>query len=138
MNFERRLKPSVQVDLTPLIDVVFQLVIFFMITSVFNVAPGIKLELPGSTTAETVSMKELRVVAVSADELYLGQRRTNLAGLPGLIKAESAGKDASKLSGVLEADRSCEYQLIVSVLDVFRQNGMTDVSLVTRGKAETP
>ena len=46
MILRQRLKPRVTLDLTPLIDVVFQLVVFFMISSVFNTAPGIELELP--------------------------------------------------------------------------------------------
>jgi biopolymer transport protein ExbD len=138
MTFERRLKPSVQIDLTPLIDVIFQLVIFFMITSTFSTAPGIKLDLPGSTTAQTVSVKELHVVAVSADEIYVNRERTNLQGLNALIEKNAAGKEKEKLVGVLEADKKCEYQLIVSALDAFRRNGMENVSLVTQGDKERP
>jgi biopolymer transport protein ExbD len=44
MRMERRLKPQISLDLTPLIDVVFQLVIFFMISTTFNTAPGIEIE----------------------------------------------------------------------------------------------
>jgi len=43
MTIERRLKPQINIDLTPLIDIIFQLVIFFMISSTFKTAPGIEL-----------------------------------------------------------------------------------------------
>ena len=78
MIIERRLKPRHTVDLTPLIDVVFQLVIFFMISSTFKVTPGIRLELPQSATAESVPLTEIHILAVSEREIYLNKQQTSL------------------------------------------------------------
>ena len=58
-RIRRRLKPSVNADMVPMIDVVFQLVIFFMISSTFIQVPGIALTLPESETAERVTGSEL-------------------------------------------------------------------------------
>jgi biopolymer transport protein ExbD len=79
----QRLKPRVRLDLTPLIDVVFQLVIFFMISSVFNTAPGIELDLPDSTTSEAVEVTEIRITVAGSEEIYLNRE---LVALPNLGK----------------------------------------------------
>ncbi|MBL8966391.1 MAG: biopolymer transporter ExbD [Spirochaetaceae bacterium] len=132
MRLERRLKPTINIDLTPLIDVVYQLVIFFMITSVFKTAPGIPLELPGAATSAAVAVSELRIVAVSEEEIYVGRDRTTAAGLDVLVaKAVQAAGDKG-LKAVLEGDKNMPYQLMVTILDALRANGVDGVGLQTR------
>ena len=60
MRFRRRLTPEARVDLIPMIDVVFQLVVFFMVSSTFMLTPGIKLALP-----------QRQVIAYVGDGAYL-------------------------------------------------------------------
>ncbi len=136
MRLERRLKPNVLLNMTPLVDVVLMLVIFFMITSVFKTAPGIDIDLPKSATATNVALSELHVIAVSEDEIYLGKVRTNLVGLDTLIQAEIADKDLSALKTLVEGDKGASYQLMVSILDVMRKNKIQGVSLLTRGEVK--
>jgi len=131
VRFDRRLKSSAQIDMTPLIDVVFQLVIFFMITSVFKVAPGINVDLPTSTSAQTVKTNEMRILAVSEDEIYVNNTRSNLKGLPVIIQKITEGKNPEEMRAILEADKEITYQLVVSILDVCRKTGISNVSLVT-------
>jgi len=131
MRLERRLKPTINIDMTPLIDVVYQLVIFFMITSVFKMAPGIALELPGAATASSVAVTELRIVAVSEDEIYVGKERTSLAGLETLVRRAVEGTDPKDRRAVLEGDKAMPYQLMVSILDALRENGVDGVGLQT-------
>ncbi len=129
---ERRLKPKVALDLTPLIDIILQLVIFFMITTTFRTAPGINLQLPGSKTAQSVATPELRVIVVSANEIYLDKTKTTLAELEGLLRKRVSGSDAKQIRAVLEGQSGAEYQLIISVLDALRLNGIENVGLITR------
>jgi len=132
MTIERRLKPQINVDLTPLIDVVFQLVIFFMISSTFKTAPGIELRLPDSGTATTITITELSVIAVSDDEVYVNKTRTTAAGAESVIKMELEGKTADDVQAVLEAGEAAPYQLVVTLLDSLRKNGIDSVGLATR------
>lgn len=138
MILERRLKPRINVDLTPLIDVVFQLVIFFMISSTFKTTPGIELSLPDSGSAETVAVAELTVSAISEDEVYVNKTRTTLSGTADVIQAELAGRSLDDVRATLEAGADAPYQLVVSLLDAFRANGIGEVGLATRRKAEAP
>ncbi|MDX9783526.1 MAG: biopolymer transporter ExbD [Spirochaetia bacterium] len=128
----RRLAKKTGIDMTPLIDVILQLIIFFMITTTFRAAPGISLDLPGSRTAQSVSSTALSVVVMSENEIYVDKSRTSLEGLPATLKQRVAGSDTGSLRAVLEGRASASYQLIISVLDAFRMNGIENVGLITR------
>jgi biopolymer transport protein ExbD len=132
MARDHRIPPKINFDLTPLIDIVLQLVIFFMITTTFRTAPGISLQLPGSKTAQSIATPELRVIVVSANEIYLDKTKTNLAGLESLLRKRVSGSSASQIRAVLEGQSGAEYQLIISVLDALRMNGIENVGLITR------
>ncbi|OHD19664.1 MAG: biopolymer transporter ExbD [Spirochaetes bacterium GWB1_59_5] len=132
MIIERRLKPNVLVDLTPMIDIVFQLVLFFMISSTFKTTPGIELNLPGSGTATAITITELAIVAVSEDEVYVNKIRTTAAGAETVVRAELEGRTATDVQAVLEAGAEAPYQLVVTLLDALRTNGIDSVGLSTR------
>lgn len=136
MTIERRLKPQINIDLTPLIDIIFQLVIFFMISSTFKTAPGIELQLPDSGTATAITITELSVVAVSEDEVYVNKTRTTAQGAESVIKLELEGKQVDEVQAVLEAGAEAPYQLVVTLLDSLRRNGVDSVGLSTRTAAE--
>ena len=59
----RRKGVQASVDMTPMLDVVFQLIIFFLVSTTFAILPGIKLNLPQSTTAESTSMQGITISA---------------------------------------------------------------------------
>lgn len=138
MRLDRRLKPTVNVDLTPLIDVIFQLVIFFMITSIFRVAPGIALELPTSATTESVTVGEVRIVAMSEAEIRVNKTITSIEGLEKAVREEMSGRDPDKTPIVLEGDKEISYGLMVGILDALRKNGLDNVSLLTRTERRSP
>jgi biopolymer transport protein ExbD len=131
MRMQRRLQAMTSINMTPLIDVILQLIIFFMITTTFKTVPGIALQLPNSSSSQSVQSSVLKVVAISEDEIYVDRERTNLAGLDKVIKKNSEGGDPSTLKAVLEGDKTVSYQLMVSVLDALRKNGFEGVGLRT-------
>jgi len=136
MIIERRLKPNVLVDLTPMIDIVFQLVLFFMISSTFKTTPGIELNLPDSGTATAITVTELSIVAVSGDEIYVNKIKTTATGAESVIASELQGRSLEDVQAVLEAGAEAPYQLVVTLLDALRKNGIDSVGLSTRPKAD--
>ena len=132
MRLERRLKPSSNIDMTPLIDIVYQLVIFFMITSVFKVAPGINLNLPGSTTSVSVTQGQVKVLMLSNGEIWVNEEQATLKELEPRVRAAIAGKAPKEINAVIEADRDVAYQKMITALDAFRANGIEGVALTTR------
>lgn len=134
MIFERRLKPHINVDLTPLIDVVFQLVIFFMISSVFNTAPGITLDLPESATSENVEITELRLTVQSEDNIFVNKESCTLLTLEETLIAVIERDNMEAPVVVLDGNKDIPYQLMIEILDILRRRGFDGVNLVTSEK----
>ncbi|MFW6180574.1 MAG: ExbD/TolR family protein [Spirochaetota bacterium] len=132
MRFRRQLSTRTNVELIPLIDVVFQLVVFFMVSTTFILTPGISLVLPTSETSEPVVMTRLVVTVVSRDELYVNQERYDLDSLGQELGTMTAREREGIRTVVVEGDRGVSYQLMVEVLDVLRRNGFRGVNLRTR------
>jgi biopolymer transport protein ExbD len=132
MKFKRRLKPTAEVNLVPMIDVVFQLVIFFMLSSTFIINPGISVVLPGSATAEPVAMTKIVITIASRQDIYLNNQHYNLEGLSDAL-ARLTGDDKDRINTVIiEGDKSVSYELMIQVLDIVRANGFKGVNLRTR------
>ncbi len=130
MKFKRRLKPTATVELVPMIDVVFQLVVFFMVSSTFILTPGISLTLPESSTAEPVVMGKLIVTIVSEDEIYLNKERYSLEGLDEALEDLKERQERGEIrTVVVEGDRSVSYSLMVRTLDSLRRGGFEGVNL---------
>lgn len=134
MRFQRRLKPQATVDLVPMIDVVFQLVVFFMVSTTFIVTPGIGLTFPESSTAKPVVMTKMVVSVKSENEIYLNKERVDLNMLSEKLKAFSTETDDPevKKTVVLEGDKEIPYSLMIKVLDVLRERGFMEVNLKMR------
>ncbi len=135
MHFRRRLTPQTKVDLIPMIDVVFQLVVFFMVTSTFIQTPGIALTLPGSSTAESVVMNRLVITLAGEEEIYLNKERYTLETLGAALGQFEKGEREQLRSIVIEGDEGVSYALMVKVMDVLRRRGFEGVSLRTRDLA---
>ncbi len=136
MQFRRRLKPEAQVDLIPMIDVIFQLVVFFMVSSTFITTPGIALDLPSSTSSEAVTMNRLVVTVVGPEEVYLNREQYALEDLDEALASHAEEIPADEERGgvrsvVIEADRNVTYELMVTVLDMLRNSGFRAVNLST-------
>ena len=132
MRFRRGLATRTNVELIPLIDVIFQLVVFFMVSTTFILTPGISLILPKSETSEPVVMSKLVVTVVSRSELYLNQERYDLEGLDQRLSAVTDQERSEIKTVVLEGDEEVSYHLLVQVLDVLRKNGFTGINLRTK------
>ena len=134
MRFRRRLAPNANVDLIPMIDVVFQLVVFFMVSSTFVMTPGIALDLPESTSSEPVVINRVVVTIASESRIYLNRDEVSYDELDAQLAAleeQSERLDAEARSAIIEANADVPYETIVSVLDVMRRNGYRGIALRT-------
>ncbi|MBI9104665.1 MAG: biopolymer transporter ExbD [Spirochaetales bacterium] len=132
MRFERRLKVISGADLIPMIDVVFQLVIFFMLSSTFIQTPGIALQMPESTSAEPVVMTRLVVTILPDETVYLNDMAYRLGEFDGALKALPKDVKEELSSVVIEGDMKVSYDLMIRVLDILRHNGFSGVNLRLR------
>jgi biopolymer transport protein ExbD len=131
MNFRPQKKGrGLIINITSLIDVMFILLIFFMVTSTFKNQPAINLVLPRSATAsETVDTPAILYLTADGDVYYndtlVDQER--LAGMLAQIHA-SSGEDRM----VLRADENAAHGEVVQLIDTIKQSGFTRVSLSAR------
>ena len=132
MHFRKRLSPTVKADMIPMIDVVFQLVIFFMVSSTFLQTPGISIVLPESATSESVTMTRLVVTVVSEDEVYLNKDAYTIGGLRQALGSMTEEEKEAVTAVVIEGDEDVSYQLLVEVLDLLRLNRFKGVNLRMR------
>ncbi|MGR9072027.1 MAG: ExbD/TolR family protein [Gammaproteobacteria bacterium] len=133
MNFRYRKRSHVEITLTPMIDVVFLLLIFFMVTTTFNRETELKIKLPEANGAEAVEQKRL-VLAIDADgNYYVNNRQLVNQKLSTLRKAllEAAGKSRD-LPFVISADAKTPHQAVISALDVAGSAGFVKITFAAK------
>jgi len=134
MQFRRQQRDEVSVNLTPLIDVVFLLLIFFMVSTTFTRETRLDITLPeasGSPAAETDDSVEV-VVGATGRYSVNGQFLTdnNVETLRSvLLRQAEKGTD---LPFTITADAEASHQAVVRVMDVAGRIGFTNIHITTR------
>lgn len=122
MNFKRAKTIKTGLDITPLIDVVFILLLFFMLTSNFIVENGLELNLPKSTTADEQTQNTQNNLVIFIDQsqhIFVGENQYNFSELNRLLlKKETAG-DLALVT--LKADEKVPVGFMIQVMDVVRK-----------------
>jgi len=128
MAFQRRLQPMVNVDLVPMIDVVFQLVVFFMLSSTLVTRTGLNLDLPDATSAQETVTTSVVLTVESREAITLGDDIYTLEELSAVLGERREEYEGRAIS--IEADTSLDYGTMVAVLDILRRNGFRGANLV--------
>lgn len=131
MKFKRRLEARAGVDLVPMIDVVFQLILFFLVATTFAVLPGIELDLPVSSTAESTRTNGITISVSREGQLYVNSDKVTLEALDEALMAVAVDGAREKVPVSLEADAAVPNGQIVQILDSLRRTGFTGVNLRT-------
>ena len=132
LRFRRRMEPVASVNLVPMIDVVFQLVVFLMVTTTFKIEPALALTLPSSTSSQPVALTPLVVSVAGEDQLFINDVPTTLQDLATALAAFDNAESEQVRSIIIDGDRTIPYALLVQVLDQVRQSGYSSVALRTR------
>ena len=121
-------RESLGLDLTPVIDVVFILLIFFIVTSVFKKEElALMLDLPTSNAKEMEIQKEQVFIELSQDKLAIKGIEVSFESLEGNLKAI---KDKEK-PVIVRIDKKVEYERVVKVLDLLQKYNLSNLALVT-------
>lgn len=136
MKLKRLPVNKAKADLIPMIDVVFQLILFFLVSTTFIQLPGIKLNLPLSSTSEAVKTAGITLTVQKNGAMWLDDTAVNAAQLSAKLVdiAESekkAGRSVSDFPVRFEADSLVTNGTIVRIFDILRQNGFLSVNLRT-------
>ena len=134
MNFRPRRQEEVDVNLTPLIDVVFLLLIFFMVTTTFDKNASIKIELPTATnTVQATQQDKIELLIDGQGRYYINGREVLNNKPETLFQAMTLVlNDMDKVPPlVISADASVGYQYVVTAMDIAGRLGLTNFSIAT-------
>lgn len=129
MDFEGRSRIHAHLDIAPLIDIVFLLLVFFMLTSTFMVPEVIELELPESSSATVTEVTPIIVALNASGQLALNGEILQLDALRAAI--ELLIKEDASVTITLKSDAHTEVQQLLSVMDEIRAAGGENVALAT-------
>ena len=130
MKFKRELKlERGTLDITPLIDVVFLLLIFFMLTSSSLMQPGIKVRLPRVHTGTPVEVQKLEITIDDSDRLYVGKRPVTIEELADVVKDWARHK--ANLPVLIRGDEDASLGCVVRVWDICKAAGITRLRIGT-------
>jgi len=138
MQFQRRQRQTVQVSMTPMIDVVFLLLIFFMVTTTFNREAELQIQLPEAKGQERTGEKSLEIVIDAEGRYRVNKNPVADQKLETLKKAMRAVAGRSKkLPLIISADGKTPHQFVIRALDAAGQLGFVHISFATQEPAET-
>jgi len=140
MNFRRYLQDDGDnlIDLAPLIDVVFILLIFFMVSTTFNRESKLEINLPeASVAAQDNVEKELVVLSIDAKGRYSVDGKVLINGQLATIKAalERVSKSYQTPSLLINADGDAPHSAVIKAMDAAQQIGLTKMGLATNAQA---
>jgi biopolymer transport protein ExbD len=124
---QNRRKSESEVNLTPMLDVVFIMLIFFIVTASFVKESGIEISRPGASTAVRKEKGNILIAISANDQIWMNRRQVDPRALRANI--ERAHAENPQGAVVIQADKEAKTGLLVQVMDAARQAGVKDISL---------
>ena len=132
MKFERRKRFVAPLDIAPLVDVIFLLLLFFMLTSRMVSEPAIMIDLPDSSTAEVQTPSEIVISISDQGEVFLGEDQVPLENLTETLNVRLRQEHNPVVH--LRADQEVEVGLLVRVVDCVKLGGCSAFSIETKSE----
>jgi len=132
MNFrQKNHRESSTLDMTPLVDVVFNLLIFFMLSTTFVTTPGIKINLPEASSKELkVQEKEVRIALTRKGRIYLNRKLVTLDDVSKTLKQKA--RINPKMLVIIQADEQVTHGKVVQIMDIAKTAGLNRLAIATR------
>lgn len=120
--------------MTAMIDIIFLLLLFFVLSSTFIVQPGIKINLPRTVSSEQPTRKDLVVIIARDRRIFLNNVQVTFESLWGRLIEELKAQRQGTL--VIRADRDVPHGFVVRVMDVAKQAGANRIAIATSPVAQ--
>lgn len=117
------------IDLTPMLDVVFIMLIFFIVTATFIKEAGVEVDRPEATTAEEKKNASILIAITSEDEIWIDKSRVDPRGVKAKIEALLAENPNGTV--VIQSDREASIKILADIADTARQVGVDNISVST-------
>ena len=116
-----------EISLTPMLDVVFIMLIFFIVTASFIKEAGIDVDRPDAPTAESQDDAAILIAISASDEIWIDRRQTEPNAVRGMIERLHA--ENPKGSIVIQADEESTNETLVVVMEAAKQAGVSNVAI---------
>ncbi|WP_022819957.1 ExbD/TolR family protein [Fusobacterium russii] len=137
-RIKRRSSGSLILEMTPLIDVVFLLLIFFMLATTFDESTAFKIELPKTTVKKSLkSIKEIQILIDKEKNIYLkynlnskiNQEKINEKNFVSILTEKL--KESENRSVIISADKSIDYGYVVELMGLIKESGAEAINIDT-------
>ncbi|MBL4639004.1 MAG: biopolymer transporter ExbD [Kordiimonadaceae bacterium] len=123
---------EIEINMTPMLDVVFIMLIFFIVTAVFVKEAGVTVIKPEAETAEPQKQVSVLIAVTADDEIYINQNKIKLEGLRTMVEKLLA--ENPKGSMAIQGDEESDAVLVMKVFDVIRKAGVEKIAIATEVK----
>ncbi|HBP10083.1 MULTISPECIES: ExbD/TolR family protein [unclassified Treponema] len=135
MKVSTRKKTKPVVDLSAMLDVIFQLILFFLVSTTFNLLPAINVNLPKSSTSSGAESSGITISIEENGTLWFNDENVSEKELSTLLsKFDTKEIERKNFPVLISADENVKNGKIVALFDIIRMSGFASVSLRTSGK----
>ena len=120
------------IDLTPMLDVVFILLIFFIVTASFVKESGIDVNKPQAQSAVKKELANIFIAINEHDEIWMDKRKADVRSLRAIIERLNAENPQSSI--VIQADKRSTNEKLVHVMDAARQAGIYNIAIAANNQ----
>ena len=133
MNFRNKKHKPLEISLTPMIDVAFLLLIFFMVTTTFSRESAIKVMLPQAEGQQAERHEQVLLLTINkSGQYFIDDKPLSDKSLVTLAKALRASRNNKNIPLLINADAASPVQAAISVLDVASKEGFSNITFATQ------
>ena len=123
----KRIREESNLDLTPMLDIVFIMLIFFIVTTSFIKESGIEVNRPNAETAERDQKGNILLAISENNEIFIDRRKVDLRAIrPNIIRLKAENPEGSV---IIQADKASQTGLLVEAMDQIRLAGVQEISI---------
>ena len=135
MNFRNKKHKPLDISLTPMIDVVFLLLIFFMVTTTFSKETAIKVLLPQADGQQAEKQEQTLMLTIDkSGQYFIDDKPLQDGSLETLAKTLTTSRNNKNIPLIINADANAPVQSAISVLDVASRIGFKNITFATQKK----
>ena len=129
MKLLERPPKKIALNITPLIDVLFILIIFFTVSSTFLEQPGIELTLPDAESGQAHTAQKVMIFVDKDDNIYLNDDSVPMDSLA--LRTVNLMNEQTEKSVILRADKSVDHGTVIRIMDILRKNNIYKIVIST-------
>lgn len=131
--FKSKDDSSSEINITPLIDVVFLLLLFFMLTTTFSAKPGFKINLPKSSSAASGKESDsINVYVAATGDISFNGNKVSIGEVSELLKEKA--KQGTEQMVMISADEAAKHGVVVEIMDRIKSSGFSKITIATQSK----